>query len=40
MPDALFATSPLAPTSPSGMAVEDMIDRDEPILSDIPNLAV
>ncbi|MGA7473631.1 MAG: hypothetical protein WBW60_12955 [Candidatus Sulfotelmatobacter sp.] len=42
MPDALFATSPLAPTSPSGIAVavEDMIDRDEPILSDIPNLAV
>ena len=42
MPDALLATSPLAPTSPSrnAVALEDTIDRDEPILSDVPNLAV
>jgi len=43
MPDALLATSPLpAATSPSGNAdpLEATIDRDEPILSDVPNMAV
>ncbi len=41
LPDVLPATSPLAPTSPSGSAVslKDTIDRDEPILSDVPPLA-
>ncbi|MFZ0770606.1 MAG: hypothetical protein WCA49_22690 [Candidatus Sulfotelmatobacter sp.] len=42
MPDALPATAPFLPASPGGTVapVATAIDRDEPILSDIPNLAV
>jgi len=50
MPEALLAPAPVppyvAPTSPPGegpapMApVQTAIDRDEPIMSDVPNLAV
>jgi len=42
MPDALPAASPALPASPAGtvVPVETAIDRDEPILSDIPHLAI
>lgn len=42
MPDALPAASPALPTSPAGTVapVETAVDRDEPILSDIPILTV
>ncbi len=42
MPNALPAPSPLAPTSPAGSTapIDGAIDRDEPILSDLPNLAL
>jgi len=45
MPEALLAPLPPAPMSPSGEMqfappLQTTIDRDEPILSDVPNLAV
>jgi len=42
MPDALPATSSVGPTSPAGIAapIDDAIDRDERILSDVPSLAL
>jgi hypothetical protein len=42
MPDAVRATSPLPPTMPlvNSTPIETSIDRDEPILSDFPRLAV
>jgi len=42
MPDPLPATSSVGPTSPAGIAapIHDAIDRDERILSDVPNLAL
>jgi hypothetical protein len=42
MPDELLMTSPVSPVTPQDniSRVESSIDRDEPILSDLPNLAV
>jgi hypothetical protein len=42
MPEALPAPSPVLPVTPAGtiVAIEASIDRDEPILSDLPNLGV
>ena len=42
MPGALLGAPPIEPTSLSGIAarIDDAIDRDERILSDIPNLAL
>jgi len=42
MPGALLAAPPIEPISPSGIVprIDDAIDRDERILSDIPNLAL
>ena len=42
MPDAVRATSPLSPALPlvNSTPIETSIDRDEPILSDLPKLAV
>jgi hypothetical protein len=41
-PEALLAPSPIPSSSPQGNAarLETTIDRDEPILSDLPNLAI
>ena len=40
MPEALLAPPPIETPSPAGPALETTIDRDEPILSDIPSLAL
>jgi hypothetical protein len=42
MPDGVRATSPVAPAMPlvNSTPIETSIDRDEPILSDLPKLAV
>ena len=40
MPESLLAPPPIEAPSPQPPPLESTIDRDEPILSDIPNLAV
>jgi hypothetical protein len=40
MPDVLIARSPVPPTPGHGVTPVDAIDRDELILSDLPNLAL